>query len=460
MLNTDIPGIFRDKAYWKTLVVIGLPVALQNLFSASLNLIDNLMVSGLGDRALASVGFANTVFFLLIVIIFGVGSGSAVFVAQYFGRNDHSGIKKTLALGFLSALCLSVIFTILTLIFAKQIIGIFTTDQETIRLGSEYLQIVSISYPLTAVANLFYSGLRSTKRAVMPFAVSLISIVTNTVLNAILINGLFGAPALGVKGAAIATLVARIVEFTVLVLIIYARKYLVAVYPRNFSGIRKDFVREMLVVSIPVVANEFFWALGVSTYTALYGHMGTAYATAYSIMQTIDRVSFALLMGIASASAAMVGHKIGEGKPRHAFVYAARTNAFGSLLGLVTGILLILFSGTITSYFRVSEDARSYAQLLIILFGIVLPIKTFNLENLLGAMRAGGDTRFAFVAELVPLWLFSIPMAFAAGRYWGAGLIIVYLLTVSDEFIKAVIGFFRFMSRKWIHVLPGADAES
>lgn len=459
MTETGIPKLFKDTAYWKTLIVIGLPVALQNLFSASLNLIDNLMVSGLGDRALASVGFANTVFFLLIVIIFGVASGSAVFVAQYYGRNDQSGIKKTLALGFIAALVLSVIFTILTLIFARPIIGIFTTDQETIRLGSEYLQIVSISYPLTAVANLFYSGLRSTKKAIMPFAVSFISIITNTGLNAILINGLFGAPALGVKGAAIATLIARIVEFVVLIIFIYGRKYLVAVYPKDFSGFRKEFVWEMLAVSIPVVANEFFWALGVSTYTALYGHMGTAYATAYSIMQTIDRVSFALLMGIASASAAMVGHKIGEGKPRHAYIYAARTNALGSLMGLASGVLLIIFSGTITSFFHVSEEARSYAQLLIILFGIVLPIKTFNLENLLGAMRAGGDTRFAFVAELVPLWLFSIPLAFFAGRYIGASLAVVYLLTVSDELIKAVIGFFRFISRKWIHILPGADSE-
>lgn len=457
--ESKIPNIFHDKAYWKTLMFIAFPVALQNLFSASLNLVDNIMVGQLGDSSLASVGIANTVFFLMIVLIFGVGSGCSIFIAQYFGRGDHKGIKQTVAIGFMTSLALSFVFMILTQMFSAQIMSIFSTDEEVIRLGSDYLRIVSFSYPLTALANVLYSGLRSTKRAVMPLFVSLVSIITNTVLNAIMIYGMFGFPALGVKGAAIATLIARIVEFLTLFAVVYARKYTIRVLPRDFRGIRSSFVKEMLKVSIPVIANEFFWALGMTMFTMIFSRLGTEYVAGYNILQTIDRVAFALSMGIASASAAMVGHKIGEEKTRIAFVYASRTNGLGVILGAVIGGVLILSSNMIVGLFDISADAKGYAQTLIFLFALILPIKTFNLENLLGALRAGGDTRFSLLAELIPLWLFTIPLSFYFGWYGAVSISVLYLITVSDELIKAILGGIRFFSKRWINVLPGVGQE-
>lgn len=455
--DEKLPGIFLDKVYWKTLIVIALPVALQNLFSASLNLVDNVMVGQLGDKALASVGISNTVFFLMIVLIFGVGSGCSIFIAQYFGRGDQKGIKHTVAIGYFTSIVLSSVFMMLTLLLSERIMGIFTVDQEVIQLGSDYLRIVSLSYPLTALANVLYSGLRSTKKAVMPLFVSLISIITNTGLNALLIYGMLGFPALGVKGAAIATLFARIVEFLVLFLVVYIRKYAIRVMPGDLRGIQASFVKEMFKVSLPVIANEFFWALGMSMFTVLFARMGTEFVAGYNILQTIDRIAFALSMGLASASAAMVGHKIGEKKIHAAFIYARRTNIVGFLLGSVIGVILILTSGSIVSLFQISVEARGYAQTLIFMFGLAIPIKTFNLENLLGALRAGGDTRFSLLAELLPLWIITIPLSFYFG--W-SGLLSVgalYLLTVSDELVKAILGMIRFLSKRWINILPGVE---
>ncbi len=454
-----LPAIFHDRAYWKTLMLIALPVSLQNFFSASLNLVDNVMVGQLGDTALASVGISNTVFFLMIVLIFGVGSGCSIFIAQYYGRGDHKGIKHTVAIGYILCIVLSSVFMILTLLLSERIMGIFTNDQEVIRLGAEYLRIVSISYPLTALANILYGGLRSTKKAVMPLLVSLISILTNTGLNALLIYGMLGFPALGVKGAAIATLFARIVEFLVLFIVVYVRKYAIRVMPSDLRGIKAKFVKELLKVSLPVIANEFFWALGMSTFTVLYARLGTDYVAGYNILQTIDRISFALSMGIASASAAMVGHKIGERRIHAAYVYALRTNVIGIFLGTVVGVLLIITSGNIVNLFRISTEARGYAQILIFMFGLILPIKTLNLENLLGALRAGGDTRFSLLAELLPLWIITIPLSFYFGWNGLVGVGILYLITISDEVIKAVLGLIRFFSKRWINILPGAELE-
>jgi len=226
---------------------------------------------------------------------------------------------------------------------------------------------------------------------------------------------------------------------------------------KDFAAVHASFLKEILRVTTPVMLNEGLWALGISTYTVLFAKMGTEYVASFNILQTIDRLAFALTMGMASATAALVGHKIGEGMTRHAYLYAARTNILGTLLGAVMGAILFANSSDLVNLFNVSGQVKEHAVLLIRIFSIMIPIKTFNLENLLGALRSGGDTRFAFLAEVIPLWFFAIPMAFLGGWKFSWALPVVYLLTVSDEVFKAVIGIRRFMSKKWINVMKSSD---
>ena len=205
----SIQGIFQDKKYWHTIYTIGLPVALQNLFSAGLNLVDSVMVGNLGDASLAAVGIANTVFFLMIVFMFGIGSGCAIFIAQFFGRGDKEGVRKTMAIGIVSGVVVSGFFLLISLLFHREILSIFTDDKEVIGLSTDFLLIVCFSFPLSAISNVFYSGLRSVKKASLPLLVSAAAIILNTFLNIVLINGYLGFPRLGVRGSAIATLVHR-----------------------------------------------------------------------------------------------------------------------------------------------------------------------------------------------------------------------------------------------------------
>jgi len=447
----------HDHAYWSVLLTIGLPVALQNLFSSGLNLVDSVMVGRLGDTSLAAVGIANTVFFLMVVFMFGIGSGIAIFIAQYWGRRDYAGVRMTMAIGVAAGFAVSLFFMIITLVLPRQIMEIFTADKEVIRLGSQFLQIIAFSYPLAAISNVFYSGLRSVKKAALPLWVSAVSIITNTVLNALLIYGLAGFPKLGVRGSAIATLIARLLELFLILSMVYLRKFPIAVYMKDFAAVHASFLKEILRVTTPVMLNEGLWALGISTYTVLFAKMGTEYVASFNILQTIDRLAFALTMGMASATAALVGHKIGEGMTRHAYLYAARTNILGTLLGVVMGAVLFANSSDLVNLFNVSSQVKEHAVLLIRIFSIIIPIKTFNLENLLGALRSGGDTRFAFLAEVIPLWFFAIPMAFLGGWKFSWALPVVYLLTISDEVFKAVIGIRRFISKKWINVMKSSD---
>ena len=449
--------MMHDRSYWSVLLTIGLPVALQNLFSSGLNLVDSVMVGRLGDTSLAAVGIANTVFFLMVVFMFGIGSGIAIFIAQYWGRKDIAGVRMTMAIGVSAGFIVSVFFMIITLLLPTQIMKIFTADKEVIRLGSDFLKIVAFSYPLAAISNVFYSGLRSVKKAALPLWVSAVSIVTNTVLNSLLIYGLAGFPKLGVRGSAIATVIARSLELLLIVSMVYLRKFPIAIRRSDFKAVRVPFLKEILRVTAPVMMNEGLWSLGISTYTVLFAKMGTVYVASYNILQTIDRLAFALTMGMASATAALVGHKIGEGKSRHAYLYAARTNIMGTLLGAFIGVLLFVKSNDIVNLFNVSYQVKENAVLLIRLFSILLPLKTFNLENLLGALRSGGDTRFAFLAEIIPLWFFAIPAAFLGGWKFAWAVPVVYLLTASDEIFKAVVGLKRFVSQKWINEMKSSQ---
>lgn len=449
--------MLHDRSYWSVLLTIGLPVALQNLFSSGLNLVDSVMVGRLGDTSLAAVGIANTVFFLMVVFMFGIGSGISIFIAQYWGRKDYAGVRMTMAIGVTAGFIVSIFFMIITLILPGQIMRIFTVDAEVIRLGSDFLRIAAFSYPLAAISNVFYSGLRSVKKAALPLWVSAVSIVVNTVLNALLIYGMAGFPRLGVRGSSIATLIARSLELLLIVFMVYLRKYPIAIHFKDFAAVQTPFLKEILRVTTPVVMNEGLWSLGISTYTVLFAKMGTEYVASYNILQTIDRLAFALTMGMASATAALVGHKIGEGKTRHAYLYAARTNIMGTLVGALIGVVLFAESSNIVNLFNVSVQTKEYAIVLIRIFSVMIPIKTFNLENLLGALRSGGDTRFAFLAEIIPLWLFAIPLAFLAGWKFAWAVPVVYLFTVSDEIFKAIVGLKRFVSQKWINVMRTSD---
>ncbi|MDD4326818.1 MAG: MATE family efflux transporter [Eubacteriales bacterium] len=440
-----------DSIYFRSLLAIAIPVVLQNLVGALLNMVDNVMVGGLGETAMAAVGIANQIFFIFTIVLFGLTSGLSVYIAQFWGSKMTSEIRKTIALGTVLCLAFSLTFAAVAMSVPHVLIGIFTNDAQVIELGSKYLFIVALGYPLTAVSMVYSVGMRSTENAVFPLFSSVISLLGNTLLNYLLIYGKAGFPELGVRGAAIATVAARSLEFAMIIAIVYIKKLAVAFQHEDFRNIGKTFVRSIFKLALPVTLNESLWVLGVSVFSAVYGRMGTSELAAYNIVSTLERLSFVAILGLGNACAVLVGKQIGEKNREKAFDYSLRSIIIAPVMGLfITGILLLI-RYPVVSLYDISETVRNYALSLIVMTALAAPFKALNYTNFIGVLRAGGDTGFVLVIDVGPLLLVAVPLAVFTGLYMGFPLPYVYAVVLSEELIKTISGLFRFFSRKWMN---------
>lgn len=281
--------------FTRTLLSIAIPVTLQNLLASSFTLIDTLMIGVLGDMPLAAVGMAGKWTWFLTIVFFGFASGASVFIAQYYGADDTAGIHRTYGVMTIARRAASALFMLIALLFPEAVVRLFSSDAETITLGASYLRIIAISYPFLALTRGGGTLLQSTGRVMIPFVGSLISVAVNIVLNALLIFGLCGFPALGVQGAAIASLISAIVNALVVYGAGLAKKTLLRTGLSALRGITGSFIRDFAVVSTPAMLNETMWALGNLMYSSVYGHMGTGAYASITVVRTIEE-----LMSVAS----------------------------------------------------------------------------------------------------------------------------------------------------------------
>ncbi len=440
-----------DRQFYKTLTHIALPIAIQNLIMTSLNLVDTVMIGQLGETNIAAVALGNQIFFLIALFLFGVGSGASVFIAQFWGKKDISNIRKILGLGLICSILVSAVASIIILLFPGFVLSLFTEDMEVLRIGSTYLRIVCFSYIPTAISFCFASTLRSTGQAKLPTISSAIALTVNTLLNYILIFGKLGLPAMGAKGAAIATLVARLCETFLILGSVYMLKLPPAASIKEMTSFNRDFAIRFFRLSIPVILNEVLWSVGVTMYTVVYGRMGTNILASVNISAAIERIAFVLFIGMANASAIMVGNKIGEGDEDTAFLYAKRLVLLGPILGIFTGIVVFLFSRNILSIYNVSEEVYRNACLILSVFCFVMPFKIFNMINIVGILRSGGDTKYCLFLDTAGVWLIAVPLGFIGGLVYHLPLFTVYLLVSLEEVFKLFFGVKRFLSGKWLN---------
>ena len=448
-----------DRVFFKTMIAIGLPIAMQNLIASSLSMVDTIMIGQLGETEIASVGLANQITFLLHLFLFGISSGSAIFTAQYWGNKDLANVKKILGLGLVSAASLAAVFTLLAFFIPVQLLRIFTNDPAVLALGSDYLRIVGFSFILMAVSFTLSSVLRSIGEAKLPMYISAGALLMNTCLNYLLILGHFGFPALGVRGAAIATLISRVAEWMILFGLIYGRRHLLAASIPELLSFNRHYAARFFKTTFPVVLNESLWAVGVTMYIIVYARMGTNNVAAINIASTIERLSMVLFFGLANAAAVMIGNQIGAGDLKKAFSYASRFAFIGPSLGVLTGLMLIFLSPFMLSFYQISDSVFQSARGILLIYGLIMPVRVFNIVNIVGILRSGGDTRFTLMLDTVGVWVIAVPLAFLGGLYLGLPIEKVVLLIVIEEFFKAALGFWRFRSKKWINRLVGDSAH-
>ena len=444
----------KDKEFYATLLRITIPIALQNLISASLNMIDTLMIGQLGENQIAAVGLANEVFFLLNLFLFGICSGTGIFVAQFWGKGDIKNIRRVLGLSIFCGLGISGIFTFVALAMPEKALGVFTRDPAVIELGVSYLSIVGLSYVMTAITYTYAFALRNTAQPKIPMILSAIAVVTNAVFNYILIFGKLGLPAMGVRGAALATVIARALELGLVLWVVYGYDLPAAARLRDMVDLSLSFVGGFFRTALPVILNEGLWALGVTTYSVIYGRMGTGVVAAVNISGTVERIAMVFFIGMSHACAFMVGNAIGAGDEAKAISYAKKLAVFGPATAVFGGLIVIGFSGPILSMFRVSELVRADAKAVLIAAALVMPVRTFNWINIVGVLRGGGDTRYSLMIDASAVWCVGVPVGYIMGLLLHLPIKFVYpMIIFSEQLFKGVLGVKRLASRKWINNL-------
>jgi putative MATE family efflux protein len=443
--------ILDDPDYLRALFKLAFPIALQMLLVSSLNMIDTVMIGRLGEVPIAAVALANQVFFLLLLFLFGVGSGAGVFAAQYWGTRDKAGVQRTLGISILVGSVGAVFFYCAAAFVPEQVIAIYSRDTAVITLSASYLRMVAPSYFFTAITIVFSSVIRSTGSTKLPLIVTAISLLINTLLNLVLIFGLLGFPAMGVRGAALATAIARSIEATLLILLAYARHEPAVGTLRNYLSWNAAFIKRFWATASPVVLNEIGWSLGVTMYVLVYARMGTEVVAAFNIADTVIRLSFVVFMGTANAALILTGNHIGAGELERASVGARRILAITPLMGAAAGLALVAAAPFIPLLFEITPEARRIVTQFLLISGFVVPVKVSNLHIVVGILRGGGDTRYSLFMDVGILWLVGVPLVAFAGLVLRLAPPLVFLCTIFEELVKYVLGLRRILSDRWVH---------
>ena len=444
VLNED------NKKFYKTLITLCIPIIIQNLLSNLINMVDTIMVGGLGEISVASIGIANQYFFLYNMALSGIIGGASLFIAQYYGKNYKLNIRKITGLSVISALMIGITFMIVALFSPKFIIYFFSKDLDVIKVATNYFSIIGFCYPIIAISNVFSMGSRSIRNPKLGMICSTISLFINIILNYVFIFGKLGMPALGASGAAIATVIARIIELILLVSYIYFIKddYELRFTFKDIKLINKDLLKAYISKTTPTFLNDTLWAFGTVLYAVAYSKAGTSAIAASQIASSTGNFFIVTAVCVAIGSSIMIGNELGADNIKKAIHYSKKFAILVTLVGAIFGLLLIMSIPGLIKLFSVSDQLMPDIKKIFVIMGILMALKTFNTFIIIGVLRSGGDTKYALVLEMGCMWIVSLPLTFFAA-YKGLPIYILVGLTYTEEVVKFIFGVPRAISKKW-----------
>ena len=457
----------REPGFYPRLISLALPILLQNLITNSLGLVDTFMVGTMGEGPLAGVTLANIPVFVVQLMMFGIQSGSSVLISQYRGKGDMGAINRVMGIGMYAAGAIGLTFALIMGFLPTQFMGLFGTDAAVVATAARYARIVGWSYFFDSFVQVYIGVHRAMGNPSRGLVILGASMASNTFLNWMFIFGNLGAPRLAEQGAALATLLARVLSCSIAVgwaVLDKQFKLSPALLFRPGGEMTRRFIR----FSTPVMCNETFWGLGTSLFPTIMGHMegSQEILAAYAIAGNITNLCTVGVFAISGTAAILIGQEIGSGRADRVYSLGALLNALAFLFGLGAGLLFLgllhwFVIPVLYPLFGLSSAAGDICTMMLTVVFTMMPLRSFECTNIVGVLRGGGDVRMATLIDLTPMWVVALPLAVLSGLVFKAGIFWVYLSMMSENLVKGILGIRRFLSGKWINdVTVSARADA
>ncbi len=441
----------KDRNFYRSFAVLCLTLMLEQAVILSVNLADNIMLGRYSESALSGVAAVNQIQFVLQQIVFGVSNGMIVLGSQYWGQKRTGEIRMLSSIAMRAALGVAIALFIAVSLFPEQTLRLFTRDAAIVAEGVAYLKIIRFTYLFFAASSILLGTMRVVESVQIALRVSLLSLVLNCSINYVLIYGRFGAPEMGVRGAAIGTLAARIVELFVFAWYVFVRDRRVSMQPSDFLFADREMACDFFRVASPVILTQTLWGLANALQTVILGHMSDVAIAAQSISSNVFLLLKVASVGASSAAAILIGKAIGEGKDLSVLKEYTRTlQALFVAIGLVLGAALMIIRVPLLRVYNISDETRALANAYMIIQSVVLVTMSYQMPTNGGIIRGGGDTRFVMILDLISIWGIVLPFSCLAAFVWRLSPIIVIILLNSDQVFKCVPAFIRVNSYKWI----------
>ncbi|NLL92814.1 MAG: MATE family efflux transporter [Clostridiales bacterium] len=456
--------IIGDKKFYKSLVLIALPIMIQNGITNFVSLLDNIMIGQTVTEAMSGVSIVNQIMNVYNIAIFGLVSGAGIFGAQFFGSNDDEGFRQTMRFKVLSSILVSILCVVLFIFSGKALISLFIHDSGevalvTLQYGQRYLKIMMIEMIPFALVQTYSSALRERGEAVLPMISGIIAVLVNLILNYILIFGKFGAPALGVEGAAIATVISRFVELAVVVIWTHRakkhRNFIHGLYT-NFH-ISKKLTGKILITGSPLMFNEILWAGGMAVIMSGYSRRGLDVVAAFNISSTLSNLFNIVFIALGNTTAIILGQMLGAGKLDKVKDTAYKLIFTSTISCAVVGAIMICFSPFYPLIYNTTDEIRHLATLFLIVASIFFPSNAL-MNAVYFTVRSGGKTLITFLFDSVFVWVVSIPLCFVLVVFTDLPIVFVYFFVQATELIKCTIGFILVRTGFWINQLSDTSS--
>lgn len=440
----------KDKQFYKDLAGLAIPIAAQQLITVGVNMADNIMLGQLGEGPMSGATLANNFITIFQIMCMGFGMGASVLTSRYYGMEDRDKLKKSVNIMLRLQFLVILAFSVVTALFPSRIMSLYAEDAQVINAGTGYLLISIPCYFLNGYAVTSSLILRSVGKANVPLISSCCSFFINIFFNWLFIFGNLGAPKMGVNGAALGTLIARVVEFSVTMGYLFFGDEKIGLRIKDLTMNCRELVGEYIKIAIPVLVSDTLLGLGNSAVAVVMGHIGSAFVSANSITTVVMQMSTVVIQGVCQASCAITGITLGEGDAKKAQSQGITFAAIGFLLGVVGCIVVLILKNVIIGYYKIEPETEALAGSLMDAVGFVIIFQSMNSILTKGVLRGGGDTRFLMVADIIFLWCASVPLGALAGLVWNWPGFFVFVALRIDQFIKCVICVFRLKSGKWI----------